>query len=106
FFIQTNYVGAFGPNVNWMKGWTALDQLGYLAGDVSTSIELDRSSDVPAAINLAQNYPNPFNPTTTIQFELPAAQQINLTVYNIMGQQVAELVSGRLTAGSYSYNFD
>jgi hypothetical protein len=55
---------------------------------------------------LSQNYPNPFNPSTNINFTLASASKVKLTVYNILGQQVAQLVNGRLTAGLHTVRFD
>ena len=55
---------------------------------------------------LFQNYPNPFNPSTTITFTLPKTSQVKLKIFNILGEEVTTLVSGRLSAGSYSYNWD
>jgi hypothetical protein len=52
------------------------------------------------------NYPNPFNPSTTIRFEIPRASKIAVSVYNIMGQRVATLFDGYLTAGAYSTPFE
>jgi glucuronoarabinoxylan endo-1,4-beta-xylanase len=54
---------------------------------------------------LKGNYPNPFNPTTTIRFELPGTAQVTLKIFNILGQEVATLVSDRLSAGSHSYEW-
>ncbi|MBT8401466.1 MAG: N-acetylmuramoyl-L-alanine amidase, partial [Rhodothermia bacterium] len=56
-------------------------------------------SEVPEQLKLSQNYPNPFNPTTTIAFELPATGQTRLTVFDIMGREIAVLVDGVLQAG-------
>jgi dienelactone hydrolase len=57
-------------------------------------------------IHLYQNYPNPFNPSTTIEFALTKPGWVTLKIYNILGQEVAELVSENLGAGSYKYNWD
>lgn len=62
--------------------------------------------NAPAVFALDQNYPNPFNPSTKINFSLAADSKVNLTVYNLLGQAVAVIAEGLLTAGSYSYNFD
>jgi hypothetical protein len=55
---------------------------------------------------LAQNYPNPFNPSTTIQFSVPEAGVVQLSVYNINGQEVRALVSGQMNAGRHMINWD
>ena len=65
-----------------------------------------RKSEIPARFVMSQNYPNPFNPSTTIQFALPKAGMVNLKVYNILGEEVAELINREMNAGSQSINFD
>ena len=55
---------------------------------------------------LSQNYPNPFNPNTSIKFSIPAAGNVKLTVYNLLGQEVRTLVNGFTTAGSHAINFN
>jgi hypothetical protein len=55
---------------------------------------------------LNQNYPNPFNPSTTIEFDLPKTSKVTLKLFNILGEEVATLVSDKLSAGSYSYEWD
>ncbi len=55
---------------------------------------------------LSQNYPNPFNPSTTIKFTLPKSEFVELKVYNILGKEVATLVSNKLNQGNHTYTFD
>lgn len=64
------------------------------------------STEVPADFVLGQNYPNPFNPKTVINYELPSANIVKITVYNSLGKEVAELVNERQSAGSYKVTFD
>jgi hypothetical protein len=56
---------------------------------------------VPGKLELSQNYPNPFNPETTIGFALPRSGWVSLTVYNLLGEKIAELVNTTLSAGTY-----
>jgi hypothetical protein len=60
----------------------------------------------PTAYSLEQNYPNPFNPSTTIKFAIPEVSNVKLTIYNSLGQKVAELVNSTLDAGSYTINWN
>ncbi len=60
----------------------------------------------PVAFQLSQNYPNPFNPSTNISFELPQSELVQLKVYNMLGQEVANLVDGRMNSGNHTVNFD
>jgi endo-1,4-beta-xylanase len=56
--------------------------------------------------NLAQNYPNPFNPSTVVSYQLPVGSYVNVTVYDILGREVAVLVNEAKKPGSYSVSFD
>jgi len=72
---------------------------------VSTSIDSDLAA-LPGTFELKGNFPNPFNPTTNIQFAIPAASDVTLTVYDMLGRQVAVLVNGTLSAGTHTATFD
>jgi hypothetical protein len=69
-----------------------------------TSIQ--RKIKIPQTSTLNQNYPNPFNPTTIIEFSLPQSGFVTLNIYNILGEEVATLVSEKLNAGEYKYDWD
>ncbi len=56
-------------------------------------------AEAPKEIALHGNYPNPFNPRTTISYALPAASQVDLRIYDLLGREVARLVSGEQAAG-------
>ena len=60
----------------------------------------------PAVFALANNYPNPFNPATTIKYALPQAADVELTVYNVVGQVVRTLVAEHQSAGRYVVEWD
>ena len=70
------------------------------------------SKVVPDKFSLSQNYPNPFNPTTTIKFEImnaansPGGENIDLVIYNILGQRVKTLLSGFYSPGQYTVVWD
>ena len=53
-----------------------------------------------------QNYPNPFNPTTTIMFDLVEAGNVEITVFDVMGKEVARLVNGQMGQGRHTISFD
>jgi hypothetical protein len=60
----------------------------------------------PTVYSLAQNYPNPFNPSTVISFSLRVGSSVKITVYNILGEEVAALVNGDLAAGNQIVTFN
>jgi hypothetical protein len=65
-----------------------------------------KQGTMPTSYALAQNYPNPFNPTTTINYALPEQAFVRLTVYNVLGQEIATLVNETQDAGSRSVEFN
>jgi hypothetical protein len=73
---------------------------------VSNIVDIHEDNNLPMVYSLHQNYPNPFNPGTTIEFALAKPGWVTLKVYNILGQEVAELISENLSAGSYKYHWE
>jgi hypothetical protein len=92
-------------------GWTDMGALGGAGvwrrsyAEMLTTVH-SSSGQLPLAFKLAQNYPNPFNPSTTITYELPRASHVSLSVYNMLGMEVATLVNAEKPAGIHTVQFD
>jgi hypothetical protein len=71
-----------------------------------TAAENDINSPVPRGYSLEQNYPNPFNPETTIKYSLPFESSVTISVYNILGKFVKDLVTDIKHSGLHSMNFN
>jgi hypothetical protein len=63
-------------------------------------------ADVPDNFVLHQNYPNPFNPITTIRLDLAKTTDVKLTIYDISGRRIQELVNSSMNAGSYDLRWN
>ncbi len=66
----------------------------------------ERMDGIPREFYLRQNYPNPFNPSTVIEFGLPKESQVEITVFNVLGQRVAVLADGVMKAGNHKLVFN
>ena len=69
------------------------------------STDVEQISGLPQDFNLSQNYPNPFNPSTNIEYSIPEASFVQLKVYDILGNEVADLVNEEQSAGTYRADF-
>jgi hypothetical protein len=77
------------------------DNMHKSAADDDEEEEVASDQSTVTSYELAQNYPNPFNPSTTISFALPEAGEVTLTIFNLQGQRVAQLASGRFESGRH-----
>ena len=75
-------------------------------GSYSYSDEVEIEVAGPLTFDLAQNYPNPFNPSTNIKYSVPESGNIRLSVFNVVGEEVAVLADGFSQAGIYEVTFD
>ncbi len=71
-----------------------------------TGIEDYLADQLPQEYKLNQNYPNPFNPTTAISYQLSAISEVQLVIYNVLGQKVATLVNEKQQAGFYTVRWN
>jgi hypothetical protein len=75
------------------------------AGKPTTAVQ-GTEAGVPSRFTLEQNYPNPFNPSTTIEYALTKSERVSLTVFDVLGRNVATLVDGHRDAGVHRTVFD
>ena len=87
---------AGGPAITWS----------YLDPDLVVGVENESLPTIPNTIILYGNYPNPFNPSTTIKYSIPEAGDVNITIFNSLGQEVTSSTTRNLSAGVQQFNFD
>ncbi|MFA7419267.1 MAG: T9SS type A sorting domain-containing protein [Melioribacteraceae bacterium] len=75
-------------------------------GKFEYSIVAEVNVEVPGKLVLYQNMPNPFNPTTEIKFALPKVSNVELSIYNMLGEKVETLASGMMNAGEHKVSFN
>jgi len=78
---------------------------GIVYGD-TTLTDVINENELPREFSLQQNNPNPFNPSTTISFQLPATRNVSLKVFDILGNEIENLINEEKPAGSYEVKFD
>ena len=84
----------------------SFDPGNWIMKDLTFVTGIDDEDMNPDKFELFQNYPNPFNPTTSIEYTVPSNEYVNLKVYDILGNEVAQLVNEKKDAGNYKVNFD
>jgi photosystem II stability/assembly factor-like uncharacterized protein len=75
-------------------------------GKTNVNVESDAMISLPEQYTLNQNFPNPFNPITSFSFDLPSKSFVQLTIFDIIGRKVTELISKELSAGSYTHQWN
>jgi hypothetical protein len=122
---SARYIKDIGPSYHFLQMggpyyyWDTLQGCvinGIVYGDTSLTGINKISNEVPETFSLSQNYPNPFNPTTKIKFSIPNITPpliqggqgglTTLTIFDILGREVATLVNEKLSPGTYEVEFD
>ena len=85
---------------------TTIDKIRQWISDGAVLTGIDNERSLPEGFELEQNYPNPFNPQTTIEYTIARRTEVKLTVYNILGQEIAILIDEVLNQGVYSQLWD
>jgi hypothetical protein len=101
--------GSGGAIITWADSRNGTDSSDIYAQRISSTAVLPVESDkisLPDNFELSQNYPNPFNPTTKIGYAIPLESNVRITIYNLLGQQVAKLVDATESAGYHEVIFN
>ncbi len=90
-------------------GWLLTENSVFYIDDAEVYPSSNLNNDNIGSVkeySLEQNYPNPFNPTTTISFTIPESNNVNISIYDVLGNSVYTIVNKYHSAGTYSYSFD
>ena len=83
-----------------------LEGTGEITISSAEKFVLNREPVIPVTFTLHQNFPNPFNPITNLRYDLPEQAQVTLTIYDLMGREVIQLVNTTQEAGYRSVQWD
>ncbi|MGB5105080.1 MAG: M6 family metalloprotease domain-containing protein [Candidatus Zixiibacteriota bacterium] len=112
--VNTSFSGLSNPNsddYNSSQTLVSVTNISASASTMTADLAVSLVADVddytydnvlPGSYSLDQNFPNPFNPSTRISFDLPKSGLVHLTVFNILGEKIEDLVDGYLPAGKHS----
>lgn len=96
------------PFIGRSQGTSSIVVSGFLADTLLRGqvVSVNEPGTLPTTYELYQNYPNPFNPATAIRYQLPVSAFVTLKVYDIVGREVATLVSDPQEPGTYTIEWD
>jgi len=102
------------PNFSWGRDLVIVDdkvcwflcETVYRNLNANTIVSVNNDKIIPSEFMLFQNYPNPFNPVTTIKYIIPQAENVNISVYDIIGNRITTLVNEETAPGEYNVQFN
>ncbi|GJQ61730.1 MAG: hypothetical protein SCALA702_07830 [Melioribacteraceae bacterium] len=105
FITNAGYSVSFSVDSTYTGGATTPDGIRVSESGTPTSIK-NVDELTPSEYSLRQNYPNPFNPSTSISFALPVESSVKLSIFNMVGEEVAVVSDQNFNAGLYNVKFD
>ena len=100
-------VSGSSVHVVWHDGREGNDEIHYKRNPTGNVTGIETIGlELPGDFKLEQNYPNPFNPSSTIRFQIPSSGFVLLVVHDVLGTEVATLISEQMEAGTYTKQFD
>jgi len=103
--VKVEYIRTYLPNEENTQRYNKEVSHSYtIVKTVSTSHVIE-FNPVHSGYTLSQNYPNPFNPETSIQYEIPRSNHVRVTIFDMLGREVAALVNQDQSAGTYTVTF-
>lgn len=116
FIVRGNSNGVVTPQINISAaGWTwpvppdvVINDIFSIDSNISVgSVGISNiSSEIPDEFSISQNYPNPFNPVTNINFSIPEKSFVKVSVYDMLGKRIQNLINEDLNAGYYKVDFN
>lgn len=103
-FSMTDFASGFFTIGGVLQGAPIADLV--FVYEIGTLSSVQNEGELPSVFNLNQNHPNPFNPTTTISYSLPQAENVKLSIYNLIGEEIGLLVNEFQQPGNYNLKFD
>lgn len=95
--------GVFDNTISFTLG--PQGELSIEGGSLLVDVSSESETEVPQTLVVHQNFPNPFNPSTVIRYGLPAASDVTIRIYNVLGQEVRRLFEGLKPAGEHQVIF-
>lgn len=110
-YIDNISIGACSSRLTWIGvAAVAGHEITVYMDDVSLTYNpigiKNISTEQPNKYELFQNYPNPFNPVTMVKYQIPRSSFVTLKIYDILGNEIAELVTRKQDFGTYAVDFD
>jgi glycosidase len=105
--VNNQYFSVVGSQLrNYTITTPAVTARVLVLSDTPLAIEENSEELIPIEYSISQNYPNPFNPSTRINYSLPFPSKVKISIFNILGEKIADLINGEMNAGYHDIQFN